>query len=244
VVKETVAQEGYSIQKLEFEAAGGVRFPALLFEPAGRRQAAAILLANGQGKAAEGGEIQEWVRLGHVVLAVDPRGMGEGIPRRAGGGYTPAYQVAARAWLLGQHVAGYQVADLRQAFAFLKSRGRVVLMAKGAAGPIGLLAAALEPEIAAVAVERSILSYTQFVEAPMHEGLTGVVIPGVLKHTDLPELRHLLVGRPVWVVSPVTPTGAPVLPKDGARVYPWARVVERPEGHAAAKVYRELLVAP
>jgi dienelactone hydrolase len=75
----TVERDGYRIDKLVLETEPGIRLPALLFRPAragGRR----YLYLHGDGQRAEarpGGPIERLVQAGHVVLAVELRGLGE-----------------------------------------------------------------------------------------------------------------------------------------------------------------------
>jgi hypothetical protein len=93
-----------------------------------------------------------------------------------------------------------------------------------------------------VACERSIVSYMDVVRAPQHAGMVDIVVPGVLRHFDLPDLAAAIAPREVWMVSPVTPMGAPARMEQaraeyGARV----RVAERAEGGPLEKTYGEWL---
>src|SRR5215510_14174071 len=74
-----IARDGYRIEKLLI--GGDPEIPALLFKPDGPRPGRrTILYVHENGKAAEanvGGEIEELVRGGAMVLAIDLRGRGE-----------------------------------------------------------------------------------------------------------------------------------------------------------------------
>ncbi|MCX6593712.1 MAG: alpha/beta fold hydrolase [Acidobacteria bacterium] len=207
-VRGKVAQDGYQVEKLELAVEGGVSIPALLYyqtlaEPPTR----AWIFASGAGTAGDP-DIAELVRAGHVVLAVDPRGSGEGYRARGVGDYSGPYQLAARTWLLGRNLVEMQAADLVMANRYLRSRigdRRVGLLAKGTLGPAAIFAAALDSGFGQLVLERSVLSYSAIVDAAVHSHQDNAVVPGILKHFDLPDVLRTLVPRRVTLVSPVTP---------------------------------------
>jgi hypothetical protein len=181
------------------------------------------------------------------VLTVKPRGFtGAEQPGRLG--YSPIYQFAARGWLLGENVPGWAVADMRAAIAAARAMpgaGKVVLIGRGGAGVIALLTSALEPGIAGVAMEASPLSYLEYCRAVVHNGLAELVIPGVLKDFDLPDLARAAQGKLI-VVSPVTPTGAalpPNLVPVWSKNHYGAPFVERGEMQTAGALYADWLQA-
>lgn len=121
------------------------------------------------------------------------------------GGYSYDYQVAARAWLLGRNVPGIQTAAaLRKIRALTRQGKKVWLHAKGPMVPVAVFLAALEPGIERVALEGGIASYQEIVAARVHAGQELAIVPGILEHFDLPELRGLsqalfVQGRPDWL---------------------------------------------
>ncbi len=205
------------IEKLELTAEG-VRIPALFFNSAASTGSRCIVLfVSSFGK--DDADVMELARRGTAVLAVDPRGAGEGYAPSEGRGYSQAYQLNARAMLLGRNLTEMNVADLLSAARYLRSRPeakqkQLALFAKGTRGPAALIAAALMPEIQEVVVERSIVSYQAIVDADIHRDLERLIVPGMLKHMDLPDVIGLLRNRKVTVVSPVRPNGTPMLIKD------------------------------
>ncbi|MCX6594863.1 MAG: alpha/beta fold hydrolase [Acidobacteria bacterium] len=208
VSRGTVARDGYQVEKLELTVEGGVTIPALLyFQTLAEPPARAWVYASGAGKAGDA-DIAELVRAGHVVLAVEPRGSGEGYRASGVGGYSGAYQLAARTWLLGRNLLEMQAADLVLANRYLRSRigdRRIGLLAKGTLGPAASFAAALDPGFGQLVVERGVLSYGAIVNAAVHENQTSAVVPGILKQFDLPDVLRTLAPRRVTLVSPVTP---------------------------------------
>jgi cephalosporin-C deacetylase-like acetyl esterase len=174
----------------------------------------AVLYVNAAGKAAdgdEGGPIEKIVRAGNIVLAIDPRGWGEGAPAPGPRGTNSAnYQTAMRATLVGKSMAGMQTADVLCAFDWLAARPdvdpkRIAIIGKGNGGVLALYAAALEPRMAKVASAKAPTSYMEIVRAKMHEGIIGIVVPGVLRDFDLPDVAASLKPRPVWRVTEETP---------------------------------------
>lgn len=202
-------QEGVRVERLELEVEPGLNIPALLYLPAGTGQKPGIVFSSSEGKAgsALGESALSLARQGQVVLAVDPRGMGEAGPPPRKGGYTALYQLSARGWLLGESLAGMQVNDLLSAYRYLRERpevspARISLRGQGTAGPLALFAAALDPRIAEVVTERSIPSYEALVNAEVYRGMENLIVPGLLEHLDLPEVEKLIGASKVRKLNP------------------------------------------
>jgi cephalosporin-C deacetylase-like acetyl esterase len=232
-----VSRTGYRIEKLALETEPGITVPVLVFVPGtGPERRPAVLWLNPAGKAAEagpGGDIEALVKAGHLVLAPDLRGWGESALSRRLVVYGGAYQTAMRAILVGKTMVGMQVYDLLRVFDYLVSRAdvdgsRIGVLGKGHGGVVGLLGAALEPRIHRVALEGAVLSYMQIARAALHENIVEIVIPGVLKDFDLPDVAGLATG--LWLVEPRTPTGGKAAVLEAAAEYAPAgrvRIVER-----------------
>jgi cephalosporin-C deacetylase-like acetyl esterase len=240
-----VGRDGYRIEKLVLETEPGIQVPALVFLPAaGSSPKPAVLYLHSGGKtvdAAPGGDIEALVRTGRIVMAIDPRGWGES----AGGGRS-SYTIAMRAILLGKTLVGLQLTDALSAFNYLASRpgvdpARVSVLGKRNGGILALLAAATEPRIDRVAVERSVVSYLAIARARQHEGLADIIVPGVLLDFDLPDLARAIAPRRLWIVDPRTPTDAAIPLETAAADYRQATVVERPEARAFERVYADWL---
>jgi cephalosporin-C deacetylase-like acetyl esterase len=167
---------------------------------------------------------------GYVVSIYDPRAGGE-----PSGGYTGEYQAAQRAMLLGKTLVGMHLAAIQQRIGELSTSGPVALYGKGNGGVLALYAAALDPRIQKVAVDGAVLSYMDVARSKIHNAVE-IVIPGVLRSFDLPDLARAIAPRPLWIVEPRTPAGAPVQRTAAMQQYPQARVVGRPEGWPLAKV--------
>lgn len=200
-----IGRQDYKIEKIEIQSEPGITVPALVFMPSGgARRKPAVLYLDPAGKAAdagEGGAIEAIVRKGNIVLAVDPRGWGESAPPfKSAGGYSTPYQTAMRALLVGKNMPGMQTADVLRAFDYLKSRpdvnaARISINGKGKGGILALYAAVLEPHIANATCTGTPESYMSIVRMKMHGELTDIVVPGVLRDFDLPDLVKALGPR-------------------------------------------------
>lgn len=186
--------------RLEFTVEGGVVIPGTLYE--GSAGGRAIVMISTLGQKETEADARELARAGHTVLWLEPRGS---VPAGAARGYSRAYQLAARAMLVGRNLVEMQVADVRVALGYLRGRGRLAVWGKGALGPVAVVAGAVEG--VEVVTERSIVSYLDVVRARFHDGLQQTVVPGILQRADLPEAMGL-VGPGVTLISPVHPAGA------------------------------------
>jgi hypothetical protein len=89
----------------------------------------------------------------------------------------------------------------------------------GTAAPVVLHAAALEPGIEQVTLERGVVSWSAVVRTPIsHNQLTNAV-PGALRVYDLPDLAALLSPRPLTIRGAVDPVGEAVSQEALERIY-------------------------
>jgi len=214
----TLKRDGYTIEKLVLRPELGIVLPALAFTPK-RPGGDAYLYVHGHGKAADakpGGAIEELVREGRIVLAVDLRAMGEtastdaskGWAERFGFGWKDFY----RAYLLGRSYVGMRAEDVLVCARFLagyRTNGeprRVHLVAIGEAGVPALHAAALEPGVfASVRLRRTLSSWSGVVANPEAMRRLQSTVHGALRTYDLPDLVSSLPPDKITVVDPLTP---------------------------------------
>ncbi len=208
-----VKREGCVIEKLVYRTEPGIAVPALRFKPAAAGKSP-VIYVHGEGKAADanpGGPIEALVRAGHVVVAPDLRGIGETAPEppsnrtRLQG---PEWKEAFLALHIDRPLLGQRVCDLLSLVEALG--GGVDVVGVGAGGPIVLHAAALEPRIKRITIERSVLSWSSVVRTPVGHGQLANAVPGALEAYDLPDLAAVLVPRPLAIRAPVDPAGGAV----------------------------------
>jgi len=228
-----ISRSGYRIEKLIYESEPGILIPALLFapEPAGGR-APAVLYVHGRGKSAAagpGGDLEQLVKAGLVVLALDLRGFGEtqhagtdqgsDFPR-----YFGDYGSAMKALLLGKPLLGMRMADIARGLDLLATRPEVdatrIYGFGRDVGAVALLhAAAVDPRLRRLALEGMLLSYESVAASQVHRGVFENVVPGVLRSYDLPDLAAALAPRPIWIMNPANPLGQRAASTEARRVY-------------------------
>jgi len=156
------------------------------------------------------------VRDGHVVLAVDLRGLGE-TPRTGGGNLGRLFgdwQTNLLAYLMAKPVVGMRTEDTLVAARFLQSyrtdkpRAAIHVIGIGEAGPAVLHAAALEPELFNhVSLRRSLISWANLVRTPDSRHQLVNVVPGALQKYDLPDLVTAIGSERIDVEEPVDARG-------------------------------------
>jgi len=215
-----VKRNGYSIQKLLFETEPGVQVPALsvgAHELSGP-QDSVVLYLHGEGKSAEagpGGAIEALSRSGFRVVAIDLRGMGETAPGPVSwdrpGQFGSETKESFLSLQLARPLLGQRVHDVLAVVGAIETNlpHGIRLIGVGAAGPIALHAAALDPRIRSVQLERSLVSWSVVAETPLARNQLANVVPGVLAHYDLPDLAESLAPRPLTVVAPADAVGGP-----------------------------------
>ncbi|HOZ50019.1 MAG TPA: acetylxylan esterase [Candidatus Hydrogenedentes bacterium] len=217
---DSVGRIGYAVERLVIKPEAGIHLPALAFLPE-TPNADAYLYLHGQGKAedaAEGGPIDALVKAGHIVLAVDLRGMGETECEAKHEGWTPYFgpdwQDYFRAYLLGRSYLGMRAEDALACGRFLagylcgETPRAVHVVAIGEAAPPVLHAAVAEPEVfASVHLEGMVTSWADTVRTPVTSNQLVNTLHGVLAWYDLPDLVAALPEGKVTVASSVTPAG-------------------------------------
>lgn len=203
-----------TIRRLVFATEPGIKVPARLFTPAQVDGAAPLTVLVGLDAGAIGpdGPVRGLLAKGQRVLVADLRGMGETAP--AAGRHGPLGVDIQEAFLslhLGRPLLGQRVADLLSVLAALagEAPGGFHLVGHGAAGPIALHAAALEPKVVALTLDGSIISWSEVARTPLTRDQLANVVPRVLDAYDLPDLAASFAPRPLRIRSPVDPTGRP-----------------------------------
>jgi hypothetical protein len=221
LVETVESHDRYQLRKLILRPEAGVTLPALAFAPE-ERSGEAYLYLHADGKhvdAAPGGPIERLVDRGHVVLAVDPRGIGETAPteasRRGIANYIgPQWKEMYLAYLLGTSYLAMRAEDISVCGRFLAKYDagdaphRVHLVSIGSVGPPALHAAVLEPGLfASVSLRKCLDSWASVVRTPLATNQFQNVVHGALKTYDLPNVRATLPEDKLIVRDPVGPTG-------------------------------------
>lgn len=203
----TLKRSGYTIEKLVLERSDGVPLPTLRFTPA-KATGDVYLYLHGEGKQADanpGGAIENLVKRGNTVVAVDLSGLGE---TRRSGGQLGDWKNFYMAYLLGKSYVGIRAEDVLVATRFAaaseeaKSR-RIKLVAIGEAAIPALHVAAVEPRLfSTVQLRRMVPSWRPVVTATESHNQLVNTVHGALEVYDLPDLISLAGGKSVTIEQP------------------------------------------
>ncbi|MBD3672205.1 MAG: acetylxylan esterase [Planctomycetaceae bacterium] len=218
-VYQTIDRSDYSIEKLSFNNAWGIPIPMLYFQPTKITQPA-ILYVNGEGKSegVSSEEIQESIRAGHPVLAVDLSGYGEteSTPWRFSETYSgPNAAAYYNMYMMGISLVEIRTGDLLIASRYLRKAmpelSRVELVAVKDATVLALHAAALEPELfSTVKLRNGLRSWRDVVETEVTIDQLENTMHGALRSYDLPDLIQLIGADKVTVIDPYGADGKPI----------------------------------
>lgn len=209
----TLDDSPYKVEHWTIESEPGVVVPCVLCEPTSNSVGrAGVIIVDEQGKehAFGRGLVDELVRAGNVVLAIDCRGMGETA------GTVPVYEtenlgmedynLANYSLTLGRPLAGMLADDIRCAVDFLETRAidpkRIALAARGRGALAGLFASIVDERISAVVLEELLATY-RFPGEFKGIGLTYLV-PDILGAGDVEHLAACLAPRRVMMINPVS----------------------------------------
>ncbi len=230
----TLARKGYDIEKLVFRPDQDIVVPALLYKPAGQASRDGVVLVSGQGKAAAHADAEQLALAGHTVLSIDARGYGEtrAISDRNGSDwprYFGDFESSMIAMLTGKPLVAMRAEDVAVAAALLRDRtGKpVIVYGKDGGAVPALYAAAFEPNVSRVWLERMVLSYENVTANRIHKLQWENAVHGVLKHYDLPKLARWMAPREVLLIDPVDAVNQTVKLDTAAAIYPGAKIVRR-----------------
>jgi len=220
------------IERLTFASERGITIPALLFVPEKEeRKWPGILYVHEAGKEAEAeptGTIQMLASEGNVVLAIDPRGIGEthaigNIPRDYSFMGTDGYHFYQYG-MLGHSLLGRRVHDVLRSLAVLAERpevdpARLSIVGQGSGGLWALFAAALDERLATAVCCQTLLAYRGLALNEFHSWRPPDFIPGILKLCDLPEVAACIAPRRLVLAGPVDHMRRRVSQPEAERAY-------------------------
>jgi len=217
-----IQRDGYRIEKIVLSGnADELTLPGLLFIPESAN-GSPVLYLHGESMTAEaqpGGQVEQLVMQGHVVLAAELSGIGEtetGHDKRdyGRGRFGRDVQEISLAYLIGRSFVGMRTSDVWRWSEFLSnhepspSRRPIGLIAVGESAIPALHAAALDPErFESIRLRRMIRSWADVVAAPVSQDQLVNAVHGALRHYDLPDLVELAGSDRVEVSEPVDPAG-------------------------------------
>lgn len=218
LVKETAA-EGYAVREIRFESEPGIELDAKLYLPAAHGGKPALLLVAGQQT--------EWLAKqaaieGRVVLTLDPRRSREVDTRRP---YVGDWLANTRGDQIGVPLAARRAYDILRGVDVLCAQAGVDARsiragAQGVKGIWLLLAAAADPRIQGIWLDKTPANLVEALDNTLNTNLSDAVLPGFLLHWDLPDLVKAMGSRSVLWTDPVNWMGR-VAPVEGPFRYRW-----------------------
>lgn len=255
-----------SIEAIEVQSAKDVFLPAWLYRPkseAATKGTLLILDSSGRQGWREGGFLDQLAASGIAVCAADVRGIGDLMPEFSGGAVAHARSHATEqhyAWssmILGETLAAQRVTDVLALVEALKVRANtssVAVAARGILTTPALFAAAVDPTIRGLLLSGGLISFRDVLDAEefigggyftppnqMNQDIFGSFVPGILKHTDLPEIATSLAPRKI-LIAPRGANGAAIPEAKAKSIFNNAsnvEILQSPEWGAA--IFRRLL---
>ena len=208
-VLEEAAGEGFQNQHIQFESEPGIEIDARLYVPASSGRNPAVLLLAGKLSDLLAGKM---AATGRVVLVLEPRHSVSYDDRRP---YVGDWLANTRADQIGVSLPGRRAHDILRGVDLLCSRkdvdaGSIRAGGQGVKGIWLLLAAAADPRIQKVWLDKTPYSLLEALQNTLNTSLSDAVIPGFVLHWDLEDLVKLMGGRPVIWTDPTNWMGGVV----------------------------------
>lgn len=197
-VEAGIPRDEYVIEKRVVRSGPDTVLPTLVFRPQ-NPDGTVCLYLHPEGKSADatpGGKIEQLVKSGKTVVAVDLSGQGE-TSKFERTDLHGDWKTASLAYLLGQSLVGIRTGDTlavaRIASDLVEENIGLELIGAGEAGIIALHAAALEPDLfQSVRLFDSPESWAKLVPQPVPGIGLDYSVHGALELYDLPDLVSLI----------------------------------------------------
>lgn len=234
------------IEAIEVPSAPGVWTAAWLYLPEqvdSTKSVLVLLDPAGRGNWQEGGIYDTLASQGHPVCAVDVRGIGDLTPAygRGSARYNATHRSEQHyAWgsmILGKTLASQRTTDILATVAALRARPElanrtIAVAARGILTIPAQFAAAIDKKIDQLYLAGGLVSFQnvlemeEFLGANYHnsdasgrQDLFGGFVPGILEHTDLPEVIASIAPRQVKLAGAIDASGKTLDLQTVERIY-------------------------
>jgi cephalosporin-C deacetylase-like acetyl esterase len=186
--------------------APGINIQAEFYRPADGKHPMLLILKDSLDPALEPSRAEEIKKFraladaGTAVLVIAPRPSPPGNEETKASILGPFYLTTLRAELVGKTLLGLRVDDVIAAVNFMQDSttgdpNQITAQASGHLGLVLLHAAVLDPRLKHITIDHTLESYKSLLEAPMPIDAPEDILPGVLRHYDIPDLTHALGPR-------------------------------------------------
>jgi hypothetical protein len=226
-ILENEIADGFRTEKIYFFAEPEICCAGVLIHPADEAKSTTtevLLLDEGTDAIpAQRARIVQSLEQNRRVFVFDPRGIGAVKSRditSSKAHHSTEYRLGCDAMKLKTSTLGLRVFDVLRGIDYLRARpdaGQITLAAAGAATAWGILASVLEPQIAAVTLENSFLSWRDCVNARYYnEKLFNLRTTawGILRVADIADLFAAIAPRKLTFIRPVSAMGTPLAPAE------------------------------
>jgi hypothetical protein len=203
----------YRLEQIRFESEPGVTIAAKLYLPhaEGRKSAVVVLeekrlavplfVQRSQSTAALA---ENMARSGRIVLELEPRDSPDAVVGRP---FLGNWLANERADLIGRNLAAMRAHDILAAVDLLAARadvdpGSIRGYARGVKGFWLLMAAALDPRLAKIWLDRTPRDFATALERPLASFLFDAMIPGFALHWDFTDLKAAIGERRILWTDP------------------------------------------
>ncbi len=210
-----VAVADYHLQTIAVQSEPGVEVNAIVGIPSssGIHPLIIRMEATPLSRIASDSEFVRLVKAGNIVVAFQPRVvLGEVPGSQSQLALGPYMSLSLRAMVVNKTITGMRVDDTVQLLNVLLARtdvnpAAVTLYARGALGITALHTCALDTRISHVMVENTLVSYNLALQSGLHNNLSEIEIPGVLRRYDTTELLQAISPRRVTLINPASAMG-------------------------------------
>ena len=207
--------------RVEISSEPGIVLPGIVVRTAGGDRTTVVYLDDAGAEAAhESGLLDRMAQTRRTVVAVDVRGIGRSkmtSTTARSGTFVQIFDAETWAtyssWQLEDSLLGMRVADTLCAVNYARSLNHsadILVVGKGIGALLAMLTAALDPRIAGAVCHGGMLSYATMASAAGTLLGADLIIRGVLKNFDLPDVAASIASRPLRVIDPVDAMRQPV----------------------------------
>ncbi len=215
-----INENDFQIQRLQITSRDGFPLPTIMYVPKSNSNTlSAALYLDDKGKSSIGSDsvVNNLVKSGKIVLAVDLRGFGEteDNPAHLRENWTKwndDHRIVQTSLHVGRPLLGQRVGDAIDVlnYMFLNPRinnSDIELIGVGHCGPVALHVASIDTRISSVKIIHSISSWMDIIREPLARNQLKNVVPGSMKYYDLSDLKNSIFPRPVKIIEPVDACG-------------------------------------
>ncbi|HWB85666.1 MAG TPA: acetylxylan esterase [Bryobacteraceae bacterium] len=218
----TVAARETGPGRAEIQAEEGITLPVIIARPTGSSSATVVYLDDSGAEAANAsGLLGKIAQTGRTVVAVDVRGMGPSklvSTTRRSGAFVQIFDAETwasySAWQLEDSLLGMRVADTLRAVDYALSlkggSSGVQLVGRGMGALLAMLATALDSRVTGAVCHGGLVSYATMASADGTLVGADLIIRGVLKNFDLPDVAASIASRPLRIIDPIDAMRKPV----------------------------------